>query len=102
MRDLADLLACDPSYITGLADQLEERGLVTREAGADRRVKLLALTKKGATLRAKVSKAATEQAAVTRWLTDAERKTLEPLLERMLAEGPTASVALAAARRDSD
>jgi hypothetical protein len=44
MRMLADRLACERSYITGLADQLEERGLVTRATGEDRRVKLLALT----------------------------------------------------------
>ena len=33
MRDLADQLTCDRSYITSLADQLEERGLVERIPG---------------------------------------------------------------------
>ena len=47
MRDLADQLNCDRSYITSLADQLEERGLVSRAVGDDRRVKLLTLTDAG-------------------------------------------------------
>src|SRR6266542_4968938 len=51
MRDLAERLACDRSYITNLADQLEERGLVTRIPGEDRRVKLLQLTPAGVALR---------------------------------------------------
>lgn len=33
MRDLAEQLACDRSYVTNLADQLEERGLVARVPG---------------------------------------------------------------------
>ena len=47
MRDLAEQMRCDRSYITGLADQLEERGLITRIPGQDRRIKLLTLTTAG-------------------------------------------------------
>lgn len=48
MRQLAATMACDPSNITGVVDDLERRGLVTREADPrDRRIKLLVLTKQG-------------------------------------------------------
>src|SRR5690554_5329179 len=50
MREIARELACDPSYITGIADQLEQNGLVTRVQGRDRRVKLLQLTAEGVAL----------------------------------------------------
>jgi DNA-binding MarR family transcriptional regulator len=48
MRDLAELLACDASNVTGIVDGLERRGLVTRQTDpADRRVKHLVLTEEG-------------------------------------------------------
>ncbi|WP_432842971.1 MarR family winged helix-turn-helix transcriptional regulator [Dactylosporangium sp. CA-092794] len=84
MRDLAEQLACDRSYITNLADQMEQRGLVTRVPGEDRRVKLLALTDSGAALRDQISAAVAEDNMILRRLTDAERKILAPLLERLL------------------
>lgn len=87
MRDLSDHLACDRSYVTGLADQLEERGLITRTPGEDRRVKLLTLTEAGQRLRDEISEAVAGQSLVLRRLDDSEREALEPLLERLLAEG---------------
>lgn len=48
MGALAGLLGCDPSYVTGIVDGLEARGLVTRQtADRDRRVKELTLTSDG-------------------------------------------------------
>ena len=55
MRELAERLTCDRSYITNLADQLEERRLVSRVPGGDRRVKLLQLTRTGRSLRDRLS-----------------------------------------------
>jgi DNA-binding MarR family transcriptional regulator len=86
MRDLADRLACDRSYITNLADQLEDRGLVCRVPGEDRRIKLLQLTPDGLQLRDQISEAVAERALVLRRLTAAERKTLSPLLEKLLRD----------------
>jgi len=86
MRDLADQLHCDRSYITSLADQLEQRGLITRIPGADRRVKLLTLTDEGVALRDQISSAVAERNMILRRLTDAERRTLAPLLERLQGE----------------
>lgn len=48
MGNLADELVLDASYITGIADQLEERGLIERRPDpGDRRRKILALTQEG-------------------------------------------------------
>jgi DNA-binding MarR family transcriptional regulator len=52
MSELADILGCDNSNVTGIVDRLEYRGLVERRpADHDRRVKLLALTEDGRELR---------------------------------------------------
>jgi DNA-binding MarR family transcriptional regulator len=48
MGDLAEHLSCDASYVTNLADALEERGLAERHAHpTDRRVKTLVLSPAG-------------------------------------------------------
>lgn len=86
MRELANHLCCDRSYITNLADQLEERGLVTRVQGDDRRVKLLQLTRSGRALRDRLSKTVAENTLVLRRLNAAERKTLAPILEKLLRD----------------
>ena len=48
MGDLAEHLSCDASYVTNLADALEERGLAERRPHpTDRRVKTLMLSPAG-------------------------------------------------------
>lgn len=48
MRQLVTHLGVDPSWITGLVDHLEERGLVERQpSDSDRRVKLVRMTASG-------------------------------------------------------
>lgn len=52
MSELAEELAFDASYITGLVDRLETRGLVRRlQNPDDRRVKRVALTEAGLQMR---------------------------------------------------
>jgi DNA-binding MarR family transcriptional regulator len=52
---LAEALQCHSSNVTGMVDRLETRGLVVRRPDAsDRRVKLVALTPQGRTLRGKL------------------------------------------------
>jgi DNA-binding MarR family transcriptional regulator len=52
MSELAGILGCDNSNVTGIVDRLEYRGLVERRpAEHDRRVKLLVLTGDGQELR---------------------------------------------------
>jgi len=84
MRALAEHMACDPSYVTALADQLEERGLVVRVAGADRRMKLLEVTAAGHALRDRLIDAIGARAALTNRLSLDERRALARLLERVL------------------
>ena len=58
MRQLAGALHCDNSYVTSVADVLEERGLVRREAHpTDRRIKVLVLTPEGVATREKIDAA---------------------------------------------
>lgn len=87
MRDMADHLACDPSYITGIADLLENRGLATRVPGKDRRVKMLQLTPEGVALRDQIVETVQTKAGFAHQLDASERRTLRQLLERLLDEG---------------
>jgi DNA-binding MarR family transcriptional regulator len=58
MGEIADVLHCDRSNVTGIVDGLEERGLARRTPSADdRRVKLIALTAEGRRLRARLMRA---------------------------------------------
>jgi len=51
MRELAELLAVEPPNLTPMVDDLERLGLVERQSyPSDRRVKLVAVTPKGAAL----------------------------------------------------
>jgi DNA-binding MarR family transcriptional regulator len=89
MRALAEVLACDPSYLTGIVDQLESAGLVVRVVGADRRVKLLELTKSGTQMRERISEAVLATEPFSARLTDAERTQLARLLEKLLDPSPS-------------
>jgi MarR family transcriptional regulator, organic hydroperoxide resistance regulator len=56
MRSLADDWECDASTATWIVDRLERRGLTERRPSPDdRRVKLVALTKKGVRTKNKLS-----------------------------------------------
>lgn len=57
MGELADRLLCDASYVTGIADALEEAGLAERRPDPrDRRVKQIALTDEGRALNVEISR----------------------------------------------
>lgn len=92
MREVARHLACDPSYVTGIADQLEQAGLITRQTGADRRVKLLATTEKGARLASRMTTAVTARAASLQRLSPEQSATLVALIAELL--GPEGSEAV--------
>lgn len=86
MRVLAQHMCCDPSNITGIADRLEARGLVRREAPqSDRRVKLLALTEKGETIREALERSIFGESPIVTHLTPQEREQLAGLLEKVVA-----------------
>lgn len=84
MRALADHLACDASSVTGLADRLEELGVLERASGQDRRVKLLRLTPRGTALRADLARRIARGSTVTAKLGRTERDHLAALLDKLL------------------
>lgn len=100
MKELGSRIHCDASFVTAIADMLEERGLARREVDADdRRIKKLVLTEKGLELRARVVEELFSDVPLIRTLEAGERDTLLALLQRMIgrekdaAERPTGSAA---------
>jgi MarR family transcriptional regulator, organic hydroperoxide resistance regulator len=92
MKELGRRMHCDPSFVTVIADGLEKRGLVRREAHpGDRRVKNLVLTQEGSELRDQVESVMTAAMPWSQALTRQERETLLALIRKMTsAEGAPA------------
>ncbi len=89
MNELAAVLACDNSNVTGLVDRLEARGLVTRQANPeDRRVKTVVLTTAGTRLREQLLESVRRPPAGFRRLSPAEQRQLRDLLRRVTEEDP--------------
>ena len=90
MSGLAELLVCDASNVTGIADRLEARGLVERRSvGADRRVRTLALTPAGVELRARVVDLMSEPPAAIAALSAEDQRALRDILRRAAEHLPT-------------
>jgi MarR family transcriptional regulator, organic hydroperoxide resistance regulator len=86
MSAVAELLFCDASNVTGMVDRLEARGLLERrEDPADRRVKLIALTDEGASVRARVLERLYEAPEAIARLSRADQRALRDLLRRAVA-----------------
>jgi DNA-binding MarR family transcriptional regulator len=86
MGELAGLLHCDNSNVTGIVDSLEERGLAKRTASSsDRRVKLVAITPQGRRVRARLVKAVEKPPAWLAELSPADQRTLRDVLKRAAA-----------------
>lgn len=84
MSDLAGAMHCDASYVTQLADRLEEAGLVEREPDPDdRRVKRLVLTPKGEQTRRELVSRIHETTPALAGLNDQERARFLALLESL-------------------
>jgi DNA-binding MarR family transcriptional regulator len=89
MRDLADHWGFDASYVTSLADALEERGLVERRPHpTDRRVKMLVLTDKGVEARERARQLLDEPPPSFAALTVAERRQLRDLVRKVADADP--------------
>ena len=83
MGEIAELLVCDASNVTALADRLERRGLVECRSGSDdRRVKELALTPSGVRLRGRVLALMAEPPPAIAALSSADQRTLRDILRR--------------------
>lgn len=84
MKELGLRMHCDPSFVTGIADMLEKRGLAVREPDpADRRVKRLVLTSAGLDMKHQVEQAMLARMPWRRSLSQDERATLITLLHKM-------------------
>jgi DNA-binding MarR family transcriptional regulator len=84
MRDVAMILDCDPSNVTGLIDKLETRGLIKRTPSKDdRRIKLITLTPKGDAARREVVNTIVKLFREKSGLTESETQTLVTLMRKM-------------------
>jgi DNA-binding MarR family transcriptional regulator len=88
MGEIANVLRCDPSNVTGIVDGLEEKGLALREPSPeDRRAKLIALSAEGRRLRGRLIKAMEVPPAWIEGLSAADREALRDLLRRATDSG---------------
>ena len=89
MRDLADAMHCDASYITCLVDALEGLGYVERRVMAtDRRVKQVQLTAEGDAARRRALDVLLSPPDSLEQLSAAEARTLAELLGKVTASYP--------------
>ena len=85
MKELGQRIRCDPSFVTNIADQLEKRGLATRESDpADRRVKRIALTPAGLQLKERIENEILKGLPWRQALDNDERACLLGLIRKLL------------------
>jgi DNA-binding MarR family transcriptional regulator len=83
MGEIAELLRCDPSNVTGIADALESRKLARRRpSAADRRVKVVELTAAGERMRGKVMAQLSVPPEWIKALSKSDQRALRDLLRR--------------------
>jgi len=93
MKELGQRMHCDPSFVTGIADMLEKRGLAVRESDpGDRRVKRLVLTEAGLEMKQRVEREMLARLPWRRELSQDERVTLIKLIHKL---APPLSIAQA-------
>ena len=85
MRNLGAALVTDAPYVTVIVDDLEQRGLVRREANpADRRSKLVHITDEGRAVARTADEIQSAPPAALSMLSDADLATLDRLLARLV------------------
>jgi MarR family transcriptional regulator, organic hydroperoxide resistance regulator len=92
MKELAQRMGCDASFVTAVADALERAGLAKREPSQrDRRVKNLVLTQEGIAAKERLMQELAERMPWCYALDDTERECFLGLLKKMLnSHGPSA------------
>ena len=89
MSELAETWGCDASYVTNLADGLQERGLAERRPHpTDRRVKTIVLTPEGRARRERALELLSQPPSAFAALTAAEQRQLRDLLGKLVAADP--------------
>ena len=85
MRELATLLHCDSSNVTGLVDGLEAHGLVERRSAArDRRVRMLVVTERGVQVRERLEETMQQVPPALASLSADDQRALRDILRRAL------------------
>jgi MarR family transcriptional regulator, organic hydroperoxide resistance regulator len=85
MSELADALHCDNSNVTGIVDRLEDRGLVERRSAShDRRVKMLAVTERGAEVRERLAERLEQAPEPLARLSPDDQRVLRDIMRRTL------------------
>jgi DNA-binding MarR family transcriptional regulator len=85
MKELAQRMACDASFVTTVADTLERHGLVRREPSLrDRRVKNLVLTAEGAAAKERMMWELAQRMPWCYALDEKERHVFLGLVQKML------------------
>jgi DNA-binding MarR family transcriptional regulator len=93
MKELGLRMGCDPSFVTNVADQLEKRGLATRESDpADRRVKRIVLTPAGMELKDRIENEILSGMPWRHALDNDERTCLLGLIRKLLPAAGADSV----------
>jgi DNA-binding MarR family transcriptional regulator len=88
MGQMAELLCCDPSNVTGIVDALEAKGLAERRPSeVDRRVKVVVLTPKGGKLRARTMAEVRKPPPWLHGLSSTDQRKLRDVLRRARQEG---------------
>lgn len=86
MRDVARLMTCDPSTVTGMVDRLEHIGYVERRPElVDRRIKMVALTREGRVARDQIMAKLQVTPDELLRLNLAEQRTLRDLVRKALS-----------------
>ncbi|MFP3913299.1 MAG: MarR family winged helix-turn-helix transcriptional regulator [Actinomycetota bacterium] len=86
MSELADRIGCDPSYVTGIADRLEELGLAERQPWpSDRRVKQLVVTQEGRRTMGDLARSAFQSNPLLESLSEDDLRNLVEILARAMA-----------------
>ena len=86
MGTLAEHLCLDASYVTGVVDHLEDRGLVERRADpSDRRRTLVAVTERGRRVRERIHEEVSSQAPLATNLDADEMADLATLLRKAVS-----------------
>ncbi|MDQ1460752.1 MAG: hypothetical protein QOI08_2236 [Actinomycetota bacterium] len=87
MSSLAGAWKCDASNVTWLVDRLEEHGLAERRAHpTDRRIRTVALTRKGAKVRSQVEARMYEAPEILRELSPRDLEVLTKVLRKIAPE----------------
>ncbi len=93
MSDLAETWGCDASYVTTLADGLQERGLAERRPHpTDRRVKTIVLTPEGRAKRERALELLSEPPSAFASLSRTEQRQLRDLLRKLVAADPELAI----------